>query len=114
MLLVSHNSIDARELEGEYAKANIARYGYVPPDIHKAPEPSNETFNTWPTLGQMIDKGERLVSLVQPLTPNGENAPYLLNEFDFVWENAYEVTEPSQLHAIPIGPPSPHFPRCAT
>jgi hypothetical protein len=104
VLLVNPNGIDARELEGEYAKADIARYGYVPPDIHKPPGPSNETLKTWPTLGQMIDKGERLVSLIQSLAPDVENAPYLLNQLDFVWENAYEVTDP---RAICVQPRSP-------
>jgi hypothetical protein len=40
----------------------------------------------------MIDKGERLVTFINPLTPDRNNAPYLLNEFDFLWENAYDIT----------------------
>jgi hypothetical protein len=104
VLLVNLGGVDARELESEYAKANIARYGYVPLDIHKSPLPSNEAFKTWPTLGNMADQGKRLVSLIQPLTPDKDNAPYLLNEFDFVWENAYGVTNPAQFACTPNRP----------
>jgi hypothetical protein len=104
VVLVNPDGIDARELESHYAKADIAHYGYVSPDIRQAPPPSNESDHTWPTLGDMIDKGERLVSLIQPLTPDKDNAPYLLNEFDFAWENAYEVTDPRNFTCIPDRP----------
>lgn len=104
LLLVNADGIDARELEGEYAKADIAHYGYVPPDIHKPPPQSNETSQTWPTLGEMVDKGERLVSFVNPLKSDQENAPYLLNEFDFLWENAYDVTDSTQFACTPDRP----------
>ncbi|KAF2684866.1 hypothetical protein K458DRAFT_442634 [Lentithecium fluviatile CBS 122367] len=83
VLLVNPDGIDARELESQYAEADIARYGYAPGDIRKPHAPSNEMHKTWPTLVQMIDKGHRLVSLIQPLKPDKEKAPYLLNEFDF-------------------------------
>jgi hypothetical protein len=32
----------------------------------------------------MIDRGERLVSFINPLDVDERVAPYLLNEFDFV------------------------------
>jgi hypothetical protein len=42
----------------------------------------------------MIDQGERLVTFVNPLVPDKENAPYLLDKFAFLWESSYEVTDP--------------------
>ncbi|KAF2876163.1 PLC-like phosphodiesterase [Massariosphaeria phaeospora] len=104
LVLVNMGGIDARELEGEYARADIARYGYVPETIDKPLALSNETFQTWPTLAQMIEKKGRLVTFVNPLKPDKQNAPYLLNEFDFVWENAYEVIEPTGFTCHPDRP----------
>lgn len=104
LILVNMDGIDAVELEGEYARADMAHYGYVPADISHAPPPSTEFKKTWPTLGQMIDKDERLVTFVQPLNPDKMNAPYLLNEFDFVWENAYDVRNASGFGCTPDRP----------
>lgn len=104
LLLVNAGVVDAREIEGEYSRADIAHYGYIPPSITNAPRPSNETHQTWPTLGQMIDKGERLVTFVNPLVPDKETAPYLLDEFTFLWENSYEVTDPGNFTCQPDRP----------
>jgi hypothetical protein len=104
LLLVNPDNVDARELEGVYSEADIAHYGHVPLDINKAPPPSNETTKTWPTLDEMIGKGERLVTFVNPIKPDLENAPYLLNEFTFVWENAYEVTDSKNFTCEPDRP----------
>jgi hypothetical protein len=52
----------------------------------------------------MIDKGQRLVSFVAPVEPDPENAPYLIDEFDFVWENNYMVTDPSNFTCQPDRP----------
>ncbi|KAI2482784.1 hypothetical protein Ptr902_05101 [Pyrenophora tritici-repentis] len=98
------DSVEAVELEAEYSKADLAHYGYVPPVIDQAPPRSSEFNKTWPTLGDMIDKGERLISFVNPLEPDAANAPYLLNEFDFVWENQYAVTDPAEFSCTPDRP----------
>jgi hypothetical protein len=56
----------------------------VPPNITAAPPLSSEFNKTWPTLGEMIDKGERLVTFINALVLDEENAHYVLNEYDFV------------------------------
>jgi hypothetical protein len=52
----------------------------------------------------MIGKGERLVTFINKLIPDKENAPYLLDEFDFVWENAYDVASPADFACTPDRP----------
>ncbi|EOA81057.1 uncharacterized protein SETTUDRAFT_158015 [Exserohilum turcica Et28A] len=104
LLLVNTDGVDAREVSAEYSRADLAHYGYVPPIINQAPNPSTEFEKTWPTLRDMIANGQRLVSFINPLAPDKENAPYLLNEFDFVWENAYDVTDPSRFTCDPDRP----------
>lgn len=104
LILVNMDGIAATELETEYAKADIAHYGYVPANLGKTPAPSTEFKKTWPTLAQMIDAGSRLVTFVQPINPDTANAPYLLNEFDYVWENAYDVRNASDFACEPDRP----------
>jgi hypothetical protein len=104
LLLVNYDAVSAIEIEAEYSKADLAHYGWVPPNITAAPPPSNLIKKTWPTLGEIIDKGERLVTFINPLTPDINNAPYLLNEFDFLWENAYDITTASNFSCTPDRP----------
>ncbi|KAF2854478.1 hypothetical protein T440DRAFT_441500 [Plenodomus tracheiphilus IPT5] len=104
LLLINMSGVHALELVAEYSRADLAYYGYNPPQIDRAPLPSSEFNKTWPTLGKMIDKGQRLVSFVNSFEPDKANAPYLLNEFDFVWENAYDVTDPAKFDCMPDRP----------
>lgn len=103
LVLVNMNGVDARELEGVYSQADIAHYGYIPFDS-RPPPLSNQTKSSWPTLGKMIDDGSRLVSFVQPLRHDRENAPYLLDQFTFMYENPYDVTEPGNFTCLPDRP----------
>jgi hypothetical protein len=104
LVLVNFHFVSAQEIQVEYARADLAQYGYVPPSITAAPAPSIEFGRTWPTLDEMVDKGERLVTFVNAFIPDKDNAPYLLNEFDFVWENAYDVTDASGFLCSPDRP----------
>jgi hypothetical protein len=104
LVLVNYQFVSAREIQAEYSKADLAHYGYVPPNVTTAPPPSSEFNKTWPTLGNMIDKGERLVTFINALAADRENAPYLLNAFDFVWENAYAITSASAFTCTPDRP----------
>jgi hypothetical protein len=104
LLLVNMDSVDAKELQAEYSKADLAHYGWVPSAASDAPVLPGQNHKVWPTIGELIDKGERLVSFVNPLVPNADNTPYLLNEFDFLWENAYDVTNPTNFTCTPDRP----------
>jgi hypothetical protein len=92
LLLVNYDSLGATEIKGGYSKADLAHNGWVPPNIIAAPPPSSLITKTWPTLGEMIDKREQFVTFIIPVTLHRNNAPYLLNEFDFLWENTYDIT----------------------
>jgi hypothetical protein len=104
LVLVNFHFVSAQEIQAEYARTDLAQYSYVPPNITAAPAPSDEFYKTWPTLGEMIGKEERLVTFVNALIPDKDNAPYLLNEFDFIWENAYDVTNTSEFLCSPDRP----------
>lgn len=51
----------------------------------------------------MIDDGTRLVVFVADVTSNTEY-PYLMSEWDYVWENNYDVSSPSNFSCDPSRP----------
>ncbi|KAI0480482.1 PLC-like phosphodiesterase [Xylariaceae sp. FL0804] len=80
LLLVNSDNFNASQFGAAFEGAGIAKYGFTP---------SNGTG--WPTLQSMIDADTRLVSFVASLD-NSTAYPYLLSEFDHVFETAYDVT----------------------
>ncbi|KAJ5937230.1 hypothetical protein N7454_004885 [Penicillium verhagenii] len=96
ILLVNSDSATAAELGAIYEAANITSYAYEPTSQTTAP-------STWPTLQEMINNGTRLVNFVASLDTSS-SYPYLLSEWDFVWENNYDVTDASNFTCTPNRP----------
>lgn len=98
VLLVNSDGATASDLNTEFTTANITSYAYQPTSLTSAP-------TSWPTLQTMINDGKRLVVFVASLDTS-TSYPYLMNEFDFVWENPYDVTSPSGFSCEPNRPSS--------
>lgn len=100
VLLVNSDHATAEELKTEFEAANITSYGYQPPATTTA-------LATWPTLQEMISNNTRLVTFVADLDPSTNTvAPYLLDEFTFVFENPYNVTSLSNFSCVADRPPA--------
>ena len=94
ILLVNSDNASAEDLNSEFEAANITSYGYRPPSATTA-------LATWPTLQEMISNNTRLVTFVASLDPSTNTvAPYLLDEFTFVFENPYNVTSLSNFSCV--------------
>ncbi len=100
LLLVNSDNAPASALDSEFKAANLNSFAYTPPSTTTA-------MNTWPTLQDMITNNTRLVTFVASL-PSSSNtiAPYLLDEFTFVFENNYDVTSLSNFTCTPDRPPA--------
>ncbi|KAI9659231.1 MAG: hypothetical protein M1831_003813 [Alyxoria varia] len=86
ILLVNSDGADASTLGGIFEDAGIDKRAYKPDDTTKP-------LKKWPTLGEMIRQDKRLVAFVAGLDPNkNTEAPYLLDEFTFAFENPYDVS----------------------
>lgn len=72
LLLTNQDGQSGAAFDAVFRAAGIQGYGFVPG--------SNLTLDQWPTLGQMIDIGQRLVVFMD--FPAGAPVPYILNEFD--------------------------------
>ena len=87
VLLVNSDNASADQLAAQYAAAGIEHYAYTPPSATIAP-------SEWPTLNTLINNGTRLLNFVASLNANTA-APYLMNEFTYIFENDYDNTSPS-------------------
>lgn len=97
LLIVNSDDEDVASFGAVYESSNISTYGYTPATASAS--------NTWPTLQTMIDDGTRLVTFIATITYS-TTYPYLLNEWDFVFETAYEVTSLAGLNCTVDRPSS--------
>ncbi|KAL3476959.1 PLC-like phosphodiesterase [Aspergillus californicus] len=97
VLLVNSDSATASDLDAEFQAADIVDYAYQPT--------STSAPSSWPTLQELISAGTRLMVFVASLDDN-TNAPYLMDEFTYIFENPYDVTSPSNFSCTPDRPSS--------
>lgn len=83
LLLVNSDDEDVSAFGEVFESSNISTYGYTPSTTGATTE--------WPTLQTMIDDGTRLVTFIAAINAS-TTYPHLLNEWDYVFETAYDVT----------------------
>ncbi|KAM3504783.1 hypothetical protein MY10362_003343 [Beauveria mimosiformis] len=84
VLIVNADRASAAALGGAFSSAGLDKLGYKPPTTSATAD--------WPTLQSMIDSNTRLVAFATNFDYSA-SVPYLLPEFDFMFETPYEVTE---------------------
>lgn len=87
ILLENSGSIPAAKFAESFTEANIVSLIYTPPS----------TTAAWPTLESMIQSNKRLVVF----TGSGADAavaPWMLNEFDYVWETPFSYTSEAEFN----------------
>jgi hypothetical protein len=72
-----------------FAQSGLQSLIYTPPNPSTPMKASD-----WPTLGQMIDSGKRLVVFLDA-GANTAAVPYILPEFDYLWEAPFSSTDSS-------------------
>ena len=98
ILLVNSDDASAQQLSSEFSSSGIEKYAYTPVSTTSAP-------SEWPTLQSMISQNQRLVTFVASLSSASNTvAPYLLDEFVFLFENPFEVTSLSNFTCTPSRP----------
>lgn len=86
LLLVNSDDEDVSSFGEVFQASNISTYGYTP-----------ASKTGWPTLQTMIDGGTRLVTFIAEINAS-TTYPHLLNEWDYVFETAYDVTNYAQFN----------------
>lgn len=47
----------------------------------------------WPTLGELIDSGKRVIVFLDAGADTDRSVPYILPEFQMIWETPFSVTD---------------------
>ncbi|KAI0071711.1 hypothetical protein K474DRAFT_1606423, partial [Panus rudis PR-1116 ss-1] len=71
-----------------FRDSGIADLAYVPSSI-----PVKQS--DWPTLGELIDSGKRVIVLLDAGADVDRTVPYILPEFPMIWETPFSVTDSS-------------------
>jgi len=87
ILIVNSDNLLPTEFDAVFKAAGVDTLSYSPSN-------SSLTFTAWPTLGQMIDSGKRLVTFLDNAA-NTSSVSYLIDEFTNIWETAFDVTDTS-------------------
>ncbi|KAM6499914.1 PLC-like phosphodiesterase, TIM beta/alpha-barrel-containing domain containing protein [Amanita muscaria] len=70
-----------------FDQAGLTSMMYVPPHVPMK-------YNEWPTLGEMIDSGKRVVVFLDS-SADTSKVDFILPEFPMIWETPFGVTDPS-------------------
>lgn len=97
ILLTNGDNLDVSVFGSAFQNASIVDYAYVPPSN---PLP----IGSWPTLGDLIDSGKRLVVFLD-YGADATKVPYILDEFAYYFETPFDVTNSSDFDACPINRP---------
>ncbi|KAJ5278719.1 hypothetical protein N7478_004091 [Penicillium angulare] len=85
LLLTNGDSLDISTFGDTFSSAGIDSYAYVPPSEPLA-------YDDWPTLGDLIDSGKRLVAFLD-YGADTSTVDYILDEFAYYFETPYDVTD---------------------
>ncbi|KAB8074666.1 PLC-like phosphodiesterase [Aspergillus leporis] len=89
LLLTNGDSLPVSRFDEVFASAGIKDYAFVPDST-----PGVLAIESWPTLGDLISKGKRLVMFLD-YGADTKTVPYILDEFAYFFETPYGITDAS-------------------
>jgi len=98
LLLVNIDNQPISSFASVFAAVGLDKISWSPPSAQIG-------TSAWPTLGSMIDAGQRLVTFID----NGADfatAPYLIDEFSNMWEGPFDISNPSGFNCTISRPPT--------
>ena len=103
VLLVNSDNATPQQLSVEFVQSGIASYAYMPPSLTTPPE-----NGIWPTLQELIALKQRLMVFVASLSGDTYTAGqyYLMDEFNFIFENPFTNNNDSAFSCTPNRPTS--------
>jgi hypothetical protein len=119
VLLVNGADANASDLAAEYQSASISDIAYTRTatssssatasatrsSVASSSSTASTSASDWPTLQTLISDGTRMVNFVASLDDN-TNATFLLNEWDYIFENNYDNTAPTDFSCVANRPSS--------
>lgn len=101
LLMTNNDHVNMSAYDAAYGAAGIHQYAYHPQSkVSPWIAPT-----TWPTLGELIHDGTRLISFMD-YGANTMQVPYILPEFSFFWETPFDVTDWNAFRSCEINRPA--------
>ncbi|EEP81824.1 predicted protein [Uncinocarpus reesii 1704] len=88
LLLTNGDFVDISRFDEAFTKSGIKKYVYVPPAA-----PDVIPMGSWPTLGEIIKSGKRLIVFLD-YKADMSKYPYILDEFAYYFETPFSTTDP--------------------
>ncbi|KAJ1711220.1 hypothetical protein COH20_000392 [Aspergillus flavus] len=89
LLLTNGDGFPVSRFDEVFTSARIKDYAFVP-----SSSPDVLAVDSWPTLGDLISTGKRLVVFLD-YGADTKSVPYILDEFGYFFETPYDVTDAS-------------------
>jgi hypothetical protein len=96
LLLVNSANATAPQIGQSYTGSGLSKYAW---------SPGKKVSQPWPALSSLISANKRLVTFVANM-PDNTGATYLLDEFEYIYENPYEVLALANFSCQPDRPSS--------
>ncbi|OJJ47851.1 hypothetical protein ASPZODRAFT_24739 [Penicilliopsis zonata CBS 506.65] len=100
LLLTNGDSVNIDEFAASFTASGITRYTFIP-EINENNQTTTSTTTPnnaadWPTLDELILTNQRLVVFLD-YGANTTHTPYILDEFAYFFETAFDVTDAQSL-----------------
>lgn len=89
LLLTNGDSVSPGTFDSLFKAVGLDSYAFVP-----SGSPSVLAIGDWPTLGDLISSGKRLVFFLD-YGADMSTYGYILDEFSYFWETQYDITDSS-------------------
>lgn len=86
ILLTNGDFIPAEEFHGPITRSGLADLAYIPPVN------ASKSYDKWPTLGDLIIRSKRAVLFLDYMA-NTTTVPWLLPQFDYIYETPFSPTD---------------------
>lgn len=97
IILVNSDNAPASALGPQFSASGLDKYAYTPPSASTIPQ-------TWPTLDTLIGNNTRLMAFVASLSEASSEYPFLMDQYNFMFENDFENINPSNYSCNPSRP----------
>ncbi|KAI1938734.1 hypothetical protein LOZ12_004055 [Ophidiomyces ophidiicola] len=88
LLLTNGDFVDISRFDDVFDKSGIKEHVFVP-----SSSPGTLPIDSWPTLGEIIKSGKRLIVFLD-YKADASKFPYILDEFAYYFETPFSTTDP--------------------
>ena len=89
LLLTNGDNVDISMFDAAFKSVGLDKLAFVP-----STSPNQLAYDDWPTIGELIDTGKRLVVFLDYGAAENK-VPYILNQYKYFFETPFDMTDAS-------------------